>query len=61
MIQILFTIAKVAALIIIVVGGIVMLIQGHTDNLATGFQDSNTKPGEIIMGFYSAMFAYDGW
>ncbi|KAK2153048.1 hypothetical protein LSH36_309g00029 [Paralvinella palmiformis] len=33
----------------------------HTDYLATGFQDSNTKPGEIIMGFYHAMFAYDGW
>ena len=36
-------------------------ISGHTENLATGFQGSNTQAGEILMGFYSAMFAYDGW
>ena len=34
---------------------------GHTEHLATGFEGSNTEAGEIMMGFYSAMYAYGGW
>jgi L-type amino acid transporter 9 len=60
-IQIVFTVAKLIALIIIIVGGIVMLFKGYTKNLATGFDGTETNPGTIAVGFYSGMWAYDGW
>ena len=36
-------------------------ISGYTDTLATGFEGTNTNAGEIMLGFYSAMWSYDGW
>lgn len=60
-IQIIFTVAKLVALAIIIIGGIVRLFQGHTEHLATGFQGSETNPGKIAVGLYSGMWAYDGW
>lgn len=60
-IQIFFTVAKLVALAIIIIGGIVRLFQGHTQNLATGFAGSETNPGRIAVGLYSGMWAYDGW
>ncbi|ESO06959.1 hypothetical protein HELRODRAFT_110971 [Helobdella robusta] len=60
-IQIIFTVAKLLALGIIIVGGIVKLFQGYTEYLSTGFKGTSTKPGVIALGFYSGMFAFDGW
>jgi len=39
----------------------VMLCQGYTENLATGFEGTETDIGVIALGYYSGMFAYDGW
>ena len=39
----------------------VNMFSGYTEYLATGFDGSNTNVGEIAIGFYSSMWAYDGW
>ncbi|XP_074646049.1 b(0,+)-type amino acid transporter 1-like isoform X2 [Tubulanus polymorphus] len=60
-VQVVFTIAKVIALIIIAVGGIVKMAQGNTQYLAEGFKDSSTNPTSIALAFYSGLWAYGGW
>ncbi|ESO08465.1 hypothetical protein HELRODRAFT_190743 [Helobdella robusta] len=60
-IQIIFTGAKLFALIIIIIGGIVRLFQGETQYLSTGFNGTENKIGKLATGFYSGMWAYDGW
>ncbi|GFN92382.1 Y+l amino acid transporter 1 [Plakobranchus ocellatus] len=52
---------KVAALLVIVAGGILKLAQGNTSVLATGFQGSTTDPTTISLALYDALWAYDGW
>ncbi|XP_025115068.1 b(0,+)-type amino acid transporter 1-like isoform X2 [Pomacea canaliculata] len=60
-VQVLTTAIKVAALVIILVGGVVMLFEGKTENLKTGFSGSTDSPSQIALAFYGALFAYDGW
>jgi len=60
-IQIIFTVSKLVALAVIIIGGFVKLGQGFTDHLATGFEGTETNPGKIAVGLYSGMWAYDGW
>ena len=59
-----FTIAKVFALIMIILTGGFLLIRGRPENLAS-FQDiwkgSSSDPGQISLAFYSGLFAYQGW
>ncbi|KAK8727144.1 hypothetical protein OTU49_009718 [Cherax quadricarinatus] len=60
-VQNVFTAAKLVAILIIVVGGMVKLGQGNTQYLATGFQGSTKSFGDIATAFYSGLWAYDGW
>jgi len=39
----------------------VNLCLGFTENLATGFEGTETNPGIIALGLYSGMWSYDGW
>ena len=60
-VQNVFTVAKLVAMLIIIVGGFVMLAQGSTQNLATGFESTTDSPGQIALAFYSGFWAYSGW
>ena len=58
------TIAKVLALTVVIGIGAYALIVGTPgayDNFADPFAGSQYNPGSIAVGFYSALFAYQGW
>ncbi|XP_046385351.1 b(0,+)-type amino acid transporter 1-like isoform X2 [Ischnura elegans] len=59
-VQVSFTVAKLAAIAVIVAGGAYMLSLGHTEHISRGFGGTTTVGG-IASAFYSGLFAYDGW
>jgi len=56
-----FTLAKLLAIIVIVIGGAVSLFQGQTEHISTGFEGSKWALADIATAFYSGLWAYDGW
>uniref|UniRef100_H2ZQ45 b(0,+)-type amino acid transporter 1 n=1 Tax=Ciona savignyi TaxID=51511 RepID=H2ZQ45_CIOSA len=60
-VQIFFTAAKLLIIAAIIVGGFVMLGQGHTENLTNAFEGSATSFSAIAVAFYSGLWSYDGW
>ncbi|XP_050399176.2 b(0,+)-type amino acid transporter 1 isoform X1 [Patella vulgata] len=60
-IQIIFTFAKVLALVVIIIGGFVKIAQGHTSVLSSGFEGTLNSPFVIALAFYQALWAYGGW
>lgn len=60
-VQIVFTVAKLLAIIMIIVGGVVRLAQGNTEYLLEGFQDTSRDVSSIALAFYDGLWAYDGW
>ncbi|XP_068117044.1 b(0,+)-type amino acid transporter 1-like isoform X2 [Hyperolius riggenbachi] len=55
------TVAKMIIVIIIIVSGIVLLIQGNTQNFNNSFDGSTITAGGIGLALYNGLFAYDGW
>ncbi|XP_061163493.1 b(0,+)-type amino acid transporter 1-like [Saccostrea echinata] len=60
-VQVFFTVAKLIALIIIVIGGLVWLGKEEVKTFQNGFEDSTNSPSGIALAFYDALWAYDGW
>ncbi|XP_053974275.1 Y+L amino acid transporter 2 [Hylaeus anthracinus] len=56
-----FMFAKVGALVIIIIAGMVWLLLGHTENFENSFENTITDPGKIAVAFYSGIFSYSGW
>uniref|UniRef100_A0A182PHN1 b(0,+)-type amino acid transporter 1 n=1 Tax=Anopheles epiroticus TaxID=199890 RepID=A0A182PHN1_9DIPT len=56
-----FGFCKVFACLVVIFGGVYQLAIGNTENLAGGFQGTNTSPGHIALAFYNGLWAYDGW
>ena len=60
-IQIVCTFAKVVALIIISVGGIIYMAQGNIENIEAGFSGSSMDVVDYSLALYKCMFAYGGF
>ncbi|XP_061621787.1 b(0,+)-type amino acid transporter 1-like isoform X1 [Phyllopteryx taeniolatus] len=60
-VQNIFTAAKLLIILIIVGAGIVLLVQGKTENLSNTFDGKSVSVGGIGFAFYSGLWAYDGW
>uniref|UniRef100_A0AAV2JGD8 Amino acid permease/ SLC12A domain-containing protein n=1 Tax=Knipowitschia caucasica TaxID=637954 RepID=A0AAV2JGD8_KNICA len=60
-VQVFFMVAKVLALAVIIVGGVVMLINGHTENFENSFENTNVGINPIGIAFYQGLWSYDGW
>jgi len=57
-----FAYAKVVALIVIIVTGIVALCNGSaSSSLAKPWEGTTTEPGAIALAMYSGLYAYSGW
>ncbi|XP_035829641.1 b(0,+)-type amino acid transporter 1-like [Aplysia californica] len=56
-----FTVAKLLAVLVIVVGGFYMMAKGHTEHIREGFDDTSRNPSTIALAFYDGLWAYDGW
>uniref|UniRef100_A0A7N6B6J1 b(0,+)-type amino acid transporter 1 n=1 Tax=Anabas testudineus TaxID=64144 RepID=A0A7N6B6J1_ANATE len=60
-IQVVSTVAKVLALALIALGGVVMLFQGNTQNFDNSFEGTNLGVSSIGIAFYQGLWSYDGW
>uniref|UniRef100_A0A3Q2YU96 b(0,+)-type amino acid transporter 1 n=1 Tax=Hippocampus comes TaxID=109280 RepID=A0A3Q2YU96_HIPCM len=60
-VQVFFMVVKVLSLAVIIVGGVVMLIRGHTENFQDSFENSNIGISPIGIAFYQGLWSYDGW
>ncbi|XP_064641691.1 large neutral amino acids transporter small subunit 1-like isoform X2 [Lineus longissimus] len=60
-IQDIFTIAKLLALVIIIMTGLVMLGMGKISNFTDSFEGTTRDVGKASLAFYSGLFAYAGW
>ncbi|EFN86936.1 Y+L amino acid transporter 2 isoform X1 [Harpegnathos saltator] len=59
--QNIFMFAKIGALVIIIIAGLVWLCMGYTENFENTFENTNYSPGKIAVAFYSGIFSYSGW
>ncbi|KAI3367948.1 hypothetical protein L3Q82_026771 [Scortum barcoo] len=60
-IQVVSMVVKVLALAVIILGGVVMLFQGHTENFDNSFEGTNVGVNTIGIAFYQGLWSYDGW
>ncbi|KAJ8041537.1 Y+L amino acid transporter 1 [Holothuria leucospilota] len=59
-VQDIFTVAKVLALVAIIITGAIFLFQGETSNFQNSFE--GTLPGsKVALAFYGGLFSYAGW
>ncbi|XP_047738401.1 Y+L amino acid transporter 2 [Hyalella azteca] len=60
-VQDVFTVAKIIALIIIIVAGVYHLSTGHTENYQHPFEGTIWEAGAIATAFYQGLFSFAGW
>ncbi|XP_018025153.1 Y+L amino acid transporter 2-like [Hyalella azteca] len=56
-----FMVTKIAALLMIIVAGMIHLGKGHTENFQDAFKGTTTDPGQVAVSFYNGIYSYAGW
>jgi L-type amino acid transporter 9 len=56
-----FGFCKVAACVIVILGGAYQLVLGNTANLKTGFDGTNLSFRFIALSLYNGLWSFDGW
>jgi len=52
---------KIAALVLIILVGLVWMMMGNVENFTRPFDNTETDPGKMSVAFYSGIFSYAGW
>ncbi|XP_026164357.1 b(0,+)-type amino acid transporter 1 isoform X1 [Mastacembelus armatus] len=60
-IQVVSTVVKVLALVVIVLGSVVVFVQGNNQKLDYSFEGTNVGVSSIVIAFYQCLWSYDGW
>ncbi|XP_049597159.1 b(0,+)-type amino acid transporter 1 isoform X1 [Syngnathus scovelli] len=60
-VQVFSMVVKVLALAGMIVGGVVMLARGRTENFQDSFKNTNIAINPIGIAFYQGLWSYDGW
>ncbi|KAM4543191.1 b(0,+)-type amino acid transporter 1 [Odontesthes bonariensis] len=60
-VQVFFMVAKLLALTLIIVGGVVVFFRGNTENFEDSFEGTNVGVSSIGIAFYQGLWSYDGW
>ncbi|XP_074516766.1 b(0,+)-type amino acid transporter 1 isoform X3 [Sebastes fasciatus] len=60
-IQVVSMAVKLLALAVIILGGVVMLFQGHTENFDNSFEGTNVDVSSMGIAFYQGLWSYGGW
>ncbi|XP_063951950.1 cystine/glutamate transporter-like [Lytechinus pictus] len=61
-VQVVFSVAKYIAIFIIIISGLVVIFQGHTENFSNAFSSSEDADfTKLPLAIYSSLFAYAGW
>ncbi|XP_031566401.1 b(0,+)-type amino acid transporter 1-like [Actinia tenebrosa] len=59
--QIGLTVAKMVAIVMLILTGIVRIAQGHVSSFTNAFKGTEPRLSVIGFAFYNALFSYDGW
>ncbi|XP_057210438.1 Y+L amino acid transporter 2-like isoform X2 [Triplophysa rosa] len=59
--QVISTVAKVLALIVIIIAGMIVLAEGKTSNFQDSFENSKLNAGDMALALYAALYSYSGW
>lgn len=59
--QIVFTVFKMVAIVMLIITGVVRLGQGFTESFENSFSGTTNRIGIIGFAFYNGLWAYDGW
>ncbi|EDO41594.1 predicted protein [Nematostella vectensis] len=60
-VQVVFTAAKLIAIAMLIITGLVRLGQGFTGSFDDAFKGTTTSIGMVGFAFYNGLWAYDGW